>query len=89
MNPAKKKRPKEPRHYTFSVLISFQMQYTFTEDEVERDVETDNGYEPTEKAFSELEDELKEYLSQNYPIMSIEAYADSDDLLGINGVATA
>jgi hypothetical protein len=83
MNPAKKKLQKEPKHFTFGVTISFEMQYTFTEDEVERDVETDDGYEPTDKALSELEDEIKDYLSQNYAVMRVEAYADSDLLLGI------
>lgn len=66
-------------HYTFKVFCTFEMQYTFTESEVERD--SDGGeyaVEPTDAAIEALEAEVLEYVSQNYPVESLEVSTDSD-----------
>lgn len=77
-------KKKTARHYTFSVLCSFHMQFTFTEKEVQPD--PDGGkkdFEPTDKALRALEEELAECLGQNYVVTDVEVDADSDSLLGV------
>ena len=61
-----KSKAKQPAHgakakklYTFNVGCSFELQYTFTESQVEPDHESDEGaVEPTSEAIRELEKEL-------------------------------
>jgi hypothetical protein len=70
--------------YTYNVICSFNLQYSFTESEVENDpggAETD--FNPTDKALKTLEKDLRETLGQNYAVSNLEAYAESDSLLGI------
>jgi len=88
--PGRKKqlgKPKPKKLYTFNVLLSFSMQHTFREDEVEQafgDGGDKDDFEPTTEALQQLEGELDEYLSQNYVVKDVDAYAEFDSLLGIN-----
>jgi hypothetical protein len=66
--------------YTFRVLVSFEMQHTFTGNEVKG---IGNEVEPTDKALQELEEELEEYIRRVYGIDKFEAYTDMDWLLGM------
>ena len=70
--------------YTYSVSVSFDMQFTFTEKEVEQAEEgSEKDLDPTEKALSKLETELMEYLSLAYHVKQVEAFADFESLLGV------
>jgi hypothetical protein len=74
------------KHYTFYVYCTFRMQYTFTADEVQEDPDGDAAdLEPKDEALRVLERELAEYLSENYPVSEVDASADSDSFLGIDG----
>ena len=69
--------------YTFNVCCSFEMQFTFRDDEVEPcpdGGETD--VEPTDEALEALQRELEEYLSKHYVVSEIDASAEPDSLLG-------
>lgn len=67
------------KYYTFKVFCTFEMQYTFTESEVERDADGgEYAVEPTDAAIEALEAEVLEYVSQNYPVESVEVSTDSD-----------
>jgi hypothetical protein len=60
------------------------MQYTFSEDEVVRDLSGDgDDAEPTDEALSNLEAELEDHLFQMYPITEVDASADSNSLIAI------
>lgn len=73
---------KTKKFYTFNVSVSFEMQFTFGEKEVQPAEEGgENDFEPTEKALADLEKELNEYLSQNYIIDKLESVTDFDSLL--------
>jgi hypothetical protein len=73
------------KHYTYNLTVSFRMQYTFPEEEVEPSEEGDTeDRDPSQCALNRLEDELREYLRQNYVADNVEAWGDFDDLLGIN-----
>ena len=73
---------KAEKLYTYNVLVSFQMQYTFREDEVEHAEEGDErDLDPTGEAIANLEEELTEYLGQNYAVEKVDAFADF--LLGV------
>jgi hypothetical protein len=73
------------RIYTYNVICSFNLQYSFTESEVEQDPGGDEGdFNPTDKAIRTLEKDLQETLGHNYAITKFEAYAESDELLGIS-----
>jgi len=79
--------PKPEKSYTFTVSVSFEMEFTFRESEVQPAEEGgENDIDPTDEALADLESELKEYLSQEYPIEKIEAFADFDSLLGVDEV---
>lgn len=73
------------KHYTFKVVCSFTMQYTFTDEEVQQDAGGNDGdVEPTDEAQRQLENDLTECLGQNYALNgNVEVDADSDDLLGV------
>ena len=76
--------PNPPRKklYTFRVLCSFEIQYTFTESEVEPDPGGDEGdFCPTDAAIKALEQELRDLIQQNHAVSAFEAYAESDELL--------
>ena len=72
--------------YLSAILIcSFNLRYSFTESEVEQDPGGDErDFSPTDKAIRTLEKDLQETLGQNYVITMFEAYAESDELLGIS-----
>jgi len=75
---------KSERHYTFVVSVSFDMQFTFSENEVGPSEEGGKGdIDPTEEALANLEHELEEYLALEYPINKVEAWTDFESLLGI------
>lgn len=79
------------KHYTFNLTCSFTMQFTFTNQQVQRDADGGDGdVEPTDAALIQLEAEMKEYLQQAYPVADkVEIFADSDDLLGNDDGFTA
>lgn len=71
--------------YTYRVICSFALQYSFTEAEVEKDPGgNESDLQPTEEAIRSLEKDLIETLGQNYAISDFETYAESDELLGIS-----
>ena len=81
----RKSNKQRTKLYTYSVSVTFEMQFTFTSDEVERDYEGDaNSFEPTDKALTDLEHELREYLFESYPVESVEVSTDSALLLGVS-----
>jgi len=69
------------------VLCSFELQFQYTLDQSE--VELDPGGDgkkdfcPTDAALKTLARDMAEALGQNWSVSSFEAYADSDDLLGV------
>ena len=70
------------KNYTFHVYCSFKIQYTFTEDEVDRDPGGDEtDFEPTDEALQALEHELQEFLGENYVIDDVDASADSNSFI--------
>jgi len=72
------------KHYTFNVVCSFTMQFTFTESELQPDSDgSESDVEPSDMALIKLEQELRDFLSQHYYVKNVEVYADSDALLGI------
>lgn len=64
------------KHHTFRVNCGFIMQYTFEETEI-----GPHG-EPTEEAVAALEEELEEYLHQNYGVDLVDVEVDM--LLGVH-----
>jgi hypothetical protein len=71
--------------YTFRVQCSFELECSFTEDEVEPEPGgTDEDFNPTDEAILTLEKELREALGANYHVTSLEAFAESDELIGIS-----
>lgn len=64
------------KHHTFRVNCGFIMQYTFEETEIGPDGE------PTEDAVAALEEELEEYLHQNYGVDLVDVEVDM--LLGVD-----
>ena len=77
-------KKKTNRHYTFNLLCSFRMQFTFTEKEVQPDPDGDEkDFEPTDEALRALEQEVAEHLGQNYAVSDVEVDADSDSLIGV------
>lgn len=78
--------PVMPKHFTYKVSVSFDMQFTFGESEVEQSDEGDEGdMSPMDKALEALGNEIKECLSQQFcPIENMEAWTDFDHLLGVD-----
>jgi len=76
---------KPEKHYTYMVTVTFDMQFTFAEDEVEPTDGGDTGdFDPTEDALRALEKELEECIGNCCSVSKIEAYADCDSLLGVD-----
>jgi len=70
-------------HYTFKVFCSFQMQFTFTEKEVQPDPGgRKEDFEPTDAALRVLEQELAEHCGQDYVVENVQVEADSQSLIG-------
>jgi len=87
----KKQAPssKSEKLYTFSVSISFVMQYTFTHKEVQPAEEGREGdMEPSDKALAKLERDVQDHLGLNYPVDGVQAWADFDSLLGVDEAPT-
>ena len=75
------------KYYTYNVSVSFDMQFTFNEKDVQpSDGGDENDFDPSDQALLDLEKELEDYLSQNYSIDEIEAWANFDNLLGVNEI---
>ena len=69
--------------YTYLVTMDVKMQFTFNEDEVEQAEEGGPvDIDPTQRALDALGKEIKDCLSNNYAVQSVEAWADFDELLG-------
>ncbi len=81
--PGKATRLMAKKRFNYIVTVSFQMQFSFPESEVEQSDEGAEGdMSPTDEALEALEEELAEFLGQNYGgICNMEAWADFDELL--------
>jgi hypothetical protein len=91
-NSSKSPRPPNPtdevteKLYTYRVLCSFELQYTFPQSEVERDSDGDEtDLSPTEAALAALGSDLTEVLGYNYVVSDFEAESDSNLLIGVLG----
>ena len=89
-NPAKRKHVKKrletpTRYYTYSLPVFFKLQFTFREDEIE-DPEDDDP-DIVESALHEMENEIKDYLAENYVVDSVEVFDDALDSVFL-GVST-
>ena len=74
----------EAKSYIFRVHCTFTMQYTFNEDEVQRDPGGDEtDFEPKDEALEALEREMEQHLSGIYSVSDVDASADSNSLLAI------
>jgi hypothetical protein len=72
--------------YTYTVTISFDMPWTFEQDEVEQAEEGDESdLDPTAAALEKLAAEVQEYLGQQFGVSNVEAWTDFDHLLGVDG----
>jgi len=79
-----KQSVKRKKTYTYDVMCSFNLQYSFTESEVEPDPEGGKGdFIPTDEAISNLEKKLTEAIGLNYCVSNLRVDAESDQLLGI------
>ena len=58
--------------YTYRLTCAFQMQFTFDESQVESEQEVGNEPDPTAKALAELENEIRDYIGQNYAVDTVE-----------------
>jgi len=86
------KAQKPARSYTFKVNCSFQIQYTFSEGEVQHDPDgNEEDFEPTNAALATLEQELEEHLLELYMVedVDVNVSADSNSLLGIDDFETS
>ncbi len=74
---------KSGEYFTYNVSVSFELQHTFHESEVQPAAEGDeHDREPTERSLSKLKSELEEYLSNNYTISDLDVSADFESFLG-------
>jgi hypothetical protein len=72
------------KHYTFNVVCSFTMQFTFTEYEVQPGSDgSESDVVPLDSELTKIEVELRNLLSQHYSVGEVDLYAGSDALLGI------
>lgn len=79
-------KPASRRHYTYAVTLSFETQYSFTEDEIEHGEEGGkNDGTPTDEALAIFENDIREHLQLMYPIYNLDARTDFDHLLGVDG----
>ena len=69
--------------YTYKVMVSFNVEYSFNESEVEEDPEGKIGadFNPTPAALHKLRQQLRDELV-NFSVSNIEAHAESDELIG-------
>jgi hypothetical protein len=75
--------PPKPGAYTYNVVVSFTVEYSFDETEVEEDPEGKIGtdFNPTAVAMQELQQQLLDEL-EIFSVSNIEIYAESDQLIG-------
>jgi len=72
------------KYYTYQMSCSFQMQYTFSQDELVKASEGDeNDFEPSDGSLINLQNEMREYLSQKWSVSDVEVDAEFDSLLGV------
>jgi len=72
------------KSYTYRLICSFEMPYSFSEDEViEADGGDENDFEPTDDVLINLQNELKLHLLKKWSVEKVDVEADFDDLLGI------
>lgn len=78
-----KRRKYSDDGFNFNVSVSFEMQYTFSADEVQPDYEGNaDDYEPSESALAGLTQELEDWLGQMYSVDSVDVNTESDQFLG-------
>jgi hypothetical protein len=79
-----KQSMKRKKIYTYDVICSFNLQYSFTESEVEPDPEGGKSdFIPTDEAIRNLEKVLTEAIGFNFSVTNLQADVESDQLLGI------
>ena len=72
------------KYYTYKMLCSFHMQYTFTEKElVEAGEGDENDFEPSDDSLINIQNEMREHLSQKWSVSDVEVDAEFDSLLGV------
>ena len=76
---------RDRRSFTFTVVCSFSMQYTFSEDEVQPDTGGGDGdFEPTDDALLRLEKNIEQELEGIWGgIEDVDASADSESLTAV------
>ena len=74
------------KHFTYNVSVSFKMQFTFSESEVEQSDEGNEGdMSPTDAALEALDKEIAECLGEHFAgVKKVDAWADFDELLGVS-----
>jgi len=73
------------KHYTFRVSCAFDVQYTFGETEIQPDAGgSEADVEPTDDALEAFRREVESHLARDYAVDNVEAFTDSDSLLGID-----
>lgn len=78
------------KSYTYSVTCSFQLQYTFTQDEVEQAKEGGDGdFDPSADALEKLAAEIGDCVAEQFTVSEVEAWADFDSLLGVDSSGDA
>lgn len=86
------KSQKSAQSYTFKVHCSFEIQYTFSSDEIQNDPDGDeDDFEPTDEALALLEQELEEHLLNLYVVddVNVNVSADSNSIIGISNFKTS
>ena len=74
---------KSGEYYTYNVSVSFEMQGTFHESDVQPATEGfEHDREPTDRSLNKLKKELKEYLSNGYIISDLDALVNYESFLG-------
>ncbi len=72
------------KSYTYRLICSFEMPYSFSEDEViEAGEGGKNDLEPIDDVLINLQNELKLHLLKKWSVEKVDVDADFDDLLGI------
>jgi len=74
------------KHFTYKIAVSFDMQFTFSESEVEQSDEGDEGdMSPTDKALEALGKEIEECLAEQFVgLDNIDVWTDFGHLLGVD-----
>jgi hypothetical protein len=69
--------------YSYRVLCSFELQYSFTKTEVENESDHEvSDMEPTDAALLALSHELQSRIGDGYAISSFEIHCNPDLFLG-------